>query len=183
MAKQLAQEPERWRDIPGFGGIYQASTYGRIRKTWPISGKRTIMQTYVRTRRQKGANRKTHMVHLTKPDGSRLERPVLQLVAATWFGIPEGMYVVHRNGLHADNSIDNVLFVTRTRLGTKYGGQSSRRPVVMVDREGMIVRRYPSARAAGRDNYLSGQTVMDRCNGKVKNEFALTGYTYRWDDD
>ena len=29
---------------------------------------------------------------------------------------------------------------------------------------------------------MSYQTVMDRCNGKVKGAFAPDGYAYAWDD-
>lgn len=46
---------------------------------------------------------------------------------------------------------------------------------------GKIVEFYSSAREAARKNYMSHQAVMDRCNGKIKNEFALCGYTFRWD--
>ena len=38
------------------------------------------------------------------------------------------------------------------------------------------------ARQAAKENYLSYQTVMDRCNGKIKKPFALDGHTYQWDE-
>lgn len=47
--------------------------------------------------------------------------------------------------------------------------------------EGEIVAVYPSARAAARENHMSYQTVLDRCNGKVKQPFALDGHTYQFE--
>ena len=37
-------------------------------------------------------------------------------------------------------------------------------------------------REAARENFMSYQTVMDRCNGKVKGPFAPDGYAYAWED-
>ena len=36
-------------------------------------------------------------------------------------------------------------------------------------------------REAARRNYMSYQTVIDRCNGKVKKSVAPDGYDYIWD--
>lgn len=38
------------------------------------------------------------------------------------------------------------------------------------------------AREAAKANHMSYQTVLDRCNGKVKNPYALDGFTYRFED-
>ncbi len=63
------------------------------------------------------------------------------------------------------------------------GGKASRRPVAKVNAAGEIVAYYPSARKAAKANHMSYQTVLDRCNGKVKKPFALDGHTYRFDDE
>ena len=47
---------------------------------------------------------------------------------------------------------------------------------------GLIVDVYSSARKAARENYMSYQTIMDRCNGKCKSAFAPDGYAYAWED-
>ena len=62
------------------------------------------------------------------------------------------------------------------------GAKSRRRPVAKLDAGGEVVEVYPSAREAARRNYMSYQTVIDRCNGKVKGAFAPDGYAYAWDD-
>lgn len=91
------------------------------------------------------------------------------------------MVAYHRNGDLADNCLHNIAFATPKELGTKTGAQSSRRPVAKVDKSGEVVSVYPSARAAARANHMSYQTVLDRCNGKVKNSYALDGHDYRFE--
>ena len=174
---------ERWKDIPGFEGAYQASTEGRIRKMWPKTGTVTVLRQYSKSESKKTANRKALRVRLCRMDGKRIERTVLKLVAETFLGIPPGKVPVHKNGVHDDNHVSNISFMSELELGLKYGGLSSRKPVAKIDENGDVVEFYRSARAAAKENFLSYQTVIDRCNRKVKKEFALDGYSYRWDDD
>lgn len=58
---------------------------------------------------------------------------------------------------------------------------NERRPVEKVDRDGKVVARYPSARAAAKANFMSYQSVLDRCNGKTKKPYGEDGCTFRFD--
>ena len=51
-----------------------------------------------------------------------------------------------------------------------------------IDGTGEIVEVYSSAREAAKQNFMSYQTVIDRCNGKCKSAFAPDGYAYAWED-
>ena len=131
---------------------------------------------------QKGANRKALRVKMKLPEGRWVERPVLKLVAATFLNVPDGMVAVHINGIREDNAVANIAVMPHKQLGVKYGVRSCRRPVVKISPDGEVLEAYQSAREAGRKNFMSYQTVMDRCNGKVKNRLALDGHDYAWDD-
>lgn len=179
--KSEAAAPEIWRDIPGYDGMYQVSTEGRVRKIWPKSGKATLVTPYARDRKRSAAS-KAMRVHISMPDGRRVERTVISLVSDTFFGSMPGRRAVHKNGLHTDNSVRNITLMSFRDLGETFGAQANRRPVIKIDAAGEIIACYTSARAAARDNYVSYQTVIDRCNSKVQKEFALDGYSYRWDD-
>lgn len=96
-------------------------------------------------------------------------------------GPPPGKVAYHRNGDLADSCLHNIAFATPQELGAKTGAQSSRRPVEKIDTSGEVVAVYSSARAAARANHMSYQTVLDRCNGKVKNPYALDGHNYRFE--
>jgi hypothetical protein len=82
-----------------------------------------------------------------------------------------------------DNCLINLGFIDRSRLGEMTGYKSRQQAVLKLDPGGEIVQIYRSARAAGRDNYMSYQAIMDRCNGKVKSKLAPDGHQYIWDED
>ncbi len=60
--------------------------------------------------------------------------------------------------------------------------RGKRRPVVKIDESGAVVARYVSAEAAAAANYLTAGSVKFRCYGKVKKEFAMNGYSFRYED-
>ena len=57
------------------------------------------------------------------------------------------------------------------------------RRVVKVDRDGRILAEYRSAREAARKNYLSTNTVVNRCLGKVKEPYRLDGCDYKYKEE
>ena len=168
---------ETWRDIPGFEGIYQADREGNIRRLYQ-NGKVRILTPY--HKKMSGSQRL--VVKLTANGKSR-EVVVVQAIARTFLGPPPAGYIpVHRNGCQSDNYVNNIKYISRQQAGKIYGARSKRKAVVKIDGHGEIVEVYPSARRAAKANYLSHQTVTDRCNGKCKNPFAPDGYAYAWED-
>lgn len=106
---------EYWKDIPGFEGIYQASTLGRIRT---CEGKVTSSARFPhrvwkqRIMKQKcTVNKKGRYdcrVDLWK-DGTHKTFLVSRLVAMTWCdGFKENMTVNHINGNMLDNRSENL---------------------------------------------------------------------------
>lgn len=165
-----------WKDIEGYEGKYQVSYEGKIRRLY-LSGKTRLLKPYLKQYR-----RKVLFVGLTK-DGIKKEFPVHTIVARAFLGEPkEGQVTYHKNGLIRDNWVSNLAYIDRKKLGQMTGAQSRRKGVVKIDSDGEMVDFYPSARQAGRENFMSYQTIIDRCNRKVKSAFAPDGYVYAWED-
>jgi len=168
-----------WRDIPGIRGIrgwrYQAGMGGEVRTVYK-SGKTRTLSGRVKTPKR-GAR-----CLMVKIRGKEMRVP--HLVAMAFLGpIPPGARVVHKNGIHGDNRPDNLEYVTKREMGLRHGGKNSRsRSVFKIAPDGEVVEVYRSARQAAREAFMSCPAVLDRCNGRVKNEFALTGFSYRWED-
>jgi hypothetical protein len=138
------------------------------------------MVSYVRKRGKKSRRR---YVKLTDANGKSRDVPVLTIMVAVWLnGGKPGLTPYHINGNLDDNNVNNIGFTTRKRLGSMTGASAKRRPVMKIDKQGQIVDFYSSAREAGRRNFMSYQAVIDRCHGKIKNPYALDGYTYLYDD-
>lgn len=168
---------EVWRDIPGYAGKYQADTEGKVRRIYG-SGKTRLMTPY-----RKKMNGSQRMVVKLTIDGKPREEILMQVIAKTFLGAcPAGYVPYHVNGCQLDNYLNNIKYISREELGLKTGRKSRSRSVFKVNVDGEAVDVYYSAREAARKNHMSYQTVMDRCNGRVKKPFALDGHTYRWED-
>lgn len=168
---------EIWRDVPEYDGKYQLDTEGNVRRVFP-SGKTRKMKPY--HKKMTGSQRM--VVKLTK-EGKSKEEILVQIMAKTFLGpIPDGCVPYHKNGCQSDNYIQNIGYISRKELGKLTGSSARRQPVAKIDSNGQIVEVYPSARECAKRNYMSYQTIMDRCNGKCKSAFAPDGYAYAWED-
>ena len=181
---------ETWRDVPGYGGKYQASDMSHIANTFwhgqkRKNGGRTILTQYKRKPRGKAKLQSAkRYVHLTDLEGNMREFSAAKIVAETFLGpVPAGKVIFHKNGNPADNSIWNLAFCTRQELGRVTGADSSRRPVLKFSAAGELLECYSSARQTAKQNYFSYQTIIDRCNGKCKRHIlAPDGNYYAWDN-
>ena len=106
---------EKWKDIPGYEGLYQASTQGRIRsKAGKVTSsarferrvwKQRVLKQKVQTKRY---GRKDARVHLWK-DGKEKMLLVSRLVAMTWCaGFSEDKTVNHIDGNSMNNTAENL---------------------------------------------------------------------------
>jgi hypothetical protein len=165
--------PTKWYDIPGYDGKYQINYYGQIRRALK-NGRYKELHPYI-----KSSNRRQAVKLNCK------ERDVIALIRDTFIGeVPEGYVLYHKNGLLTDNALNNIGMVTREECGKRTGKwNESATPVVKLNSDGEIVEFYRSAREAGRKNYMSYQTIMDRINGKTKGLYAGDGYIYAKDSD
>ena len=158
-----------WRPIPGFGGMYEASFDGRIRK---VKG----MKQGEKKQFLKG---KVFCVRLAVSKTKTKEQRVHVLVARAWLGEkPQGLCIYHKNGVRTDNFANNLAYVSRSVIGKKTGALASKRAVLKLDEYGKVLEVFPSARAAAKVEPLSFQAIIDRCNGKVKNP---SGFFYAWE--
>jgi hypothetical protein len=166
-----------WTDIPGYGGAYQASFDGEIRRIYK-NGKTRIMSQFVK----KTSRAKIIVVKLSV-DGFDEHVSVSKLVALTFLGeCPKGCVVHHINGIASDNALGNIEYINRRALSRKFGGVGKRHPVAKLDMNGEEVSFYSSAREAARENNLCVSSVTNRCTGKIKS-IAPDGFDYAWDDD
>ena len=104
-----------WKDIPGFEGLYQASTDGEIRTcegkvtSNAKYGRRVWKQRVLKKKLSKGKKgRADFRVELWK-DGKHMTFLVSRLVALTWCnGYQDGWTVNHKNGIPLDNRAENL---------------------------------------------------------------------------
>ena len=173
-ATQQRQAAEVWRDVPGYGGLYQASSEGRVRKRLEGGGWRMVKIVDGR-----GYGGRHQVVNLYM-DGHNVQTTVLRVVAMAFY--PERMIgdavAVHRNGLHTDNSLRNLMILSNRENGLRRN-ISRRRAVCMIDSGGEPREIYPSIRAACRATGLAVKTIYRHCN-QLPTRPLPDGVTFEW---
>lgn len=173
--------PGWWRDIPGTNGKYQCSRGGEVRRV--LAGGRTrAMQPRPPCASCHRSAKSRLQVHL-RLEGRDVFMPVITIVARTWKPpLPPGRVWHHKNGNSFDNRAENIAPIDRRTLGQKTGGRATRRSVEKIDRAGNVVALYESVLAAARAEHMSHEAIRARCVGRIREPYALTGYTYRFEE-
>lgn len=170
-----------WKPIPGYGGKYEASFFGQIRRVYKKRSPKILSQ-YEKKGDRTGSRKL--FIKLTKDGEAGKDVNVAQMIYITHIGaIPDGFSVVHKNGSFMDNNVNNLKLLSRKELGSKYGVMSKKKSVVKISSDGEEIEIYYSAREAARKNFMSYQTIIDHCNGKVKKRTAPDGFDYAWEDN
>lgn len=96
---------ERWRDIPRYAGLYQASDRGRIRRR---RGRVVLSTAKVR--------RTGYLVVTLSAAGARRQAKVHRLVLEAFVGpCPRGMEARHLDGDRANNRLSNLQWGTHAK--------------------------------------------------------------------
>lgn len=162
-------------------GHYEVSDYGRVRHVYLFKEPR-ILQPFIRKQR-KSTHGSSYMVVKI----GRKETHVSHLVWCAFIGeIPKGYCIIHRNGLIGENMLSNLACVEKRKLGEMYAGRAKRKKSVLhIDKSGNILAIYRTTReAADGYKYLNRQSILDRCNGRIKRGYWLPdGTSFTWDEE
>jgi hypothetical protein len=105
-------EPEVWKPIPGFEGLYDVSNTGKV-QSYRIRGMRTkplLIPVLTLSQVLRG---KYYVVSLGRGGGRIKRYGVHRLVLEAFIGpCPEGMECCHNDGNPKNNSIDNLRWDT-----------------------------------------------------------------------
>lgn len=93
---------EIWKDIPGYEGLYLASSCGRIRS---IGRQKKVLKPWT-------MKNGYQVVSLSYPRQQRIHYLVHRLVAMAFYGIQEGMEVCHNDDDRQKNLVENLRWDT-----------------------------------------------------------------------
>lgn len=188
-------EDEIWKDIPGYEGLYQASSRGRIRSydrwVWNHQGYMLIKGRILKL--SKNTYRKTPYYYAALYDSVKKIRRCLAvhtLICKTFNG-PKPTEIngdrnidcMHINGNSLDNRSGNLAWGThKENMNEATCRESHIRnctlsiPVIQCDLDGNEIARFPSARTAARELGLYN-TAISEC---VRGGRYRTHGGYKW---
>lgn len=192
-------EEEIWKDIPGWEGLYQASSFGRIRvldrMVWRgplgycVKKGHLLMQNKITPH-----GTSYYYAHLYR-DGKRHSISVAALVCETFNGQkPKSINghtridCMHLNGDSFDNRPENLSWGTHLenmmeencRRRISEGQFFKNGWVVQMTRDGEEVGRYPSVSEASRATGIHGSNIATCARGCAK---SAGGYKWKYEKD
>ncbi len=182
----MSIQMEEWRDLPGYGGWYQVSDWGRIRSFRDQHRKGARLKTPTILNPTRGPYG-THIV--IKWEGKQRTVQVGKAVALTFLGsIPQGWIAYHKDDNPENNALTNIGIgprseLSRERMRRKVAGWN-RKPVLKIDRGLTVVEAYPSSSAAARANGYRQDAMWRFCTLAIEfSVFAPDDFLYTFDDD
>lgn len=158
-----------WKDIPGYEGIYEASTAGEIRTAL---GKTTWSSRYNKPRvwqqrvlkpkitKPKNRTRRDARVNLYK-DGEVKTHLVARLIAETFLGSPNGMTVNHKDGNPLNNEVSNLEWITGIE-NTRHANRTGLRDVL---KQSVILRNTDTGETLKFESLTSASLYIGKCKG------------------
>lgn len=167
---------ELWQDIPGYEGLYEASTYGRIRNK--KSGR--ILTPSV--------SEYGYCCTAFSVNGKRINVRVARIISQTFLPKPqeEQTQVNHKDENKLNNRVENLEWCD-CKYNINYGTHKERmsrsqrndpkksKQILQYDLRGNLIATYPSAHEAKRINGYSDGNIRNCCRGLSK-----TAYGFIW---
>lgn len=167
---------ETWKDIEGFSGDYQVSSFGRVKSF--KSGKERILTS----------NYFTHdgyrMITLCK-DGKWKPYRVSRLVAKAFIPNPLNLpQVNHKDEVRKNDCVENLEWCT-AKYNVAYSGvvskmnDATKKKVHQFDLQGKLVNSYQSVKDADKYTNIDFRLISRCCLGKSR---TAGGYVWKYEE-
>lgn len=180
---------EVWKPVKGYEGIYEVSSYGRVRSLARSLSLRNQHGEYVRKLtgriiKQKHNRKDGYCIAILSKGGKYITAYVHRLVAQAFIPNPDNLpQVNHKDENKENNRVDNLEWCT-AQYNTNYGTgherliEPKRIKVAMVDEQGNIIRKFGSIKEASKQTGEARLTITKQC--KRESTLGHILKYYRW---
>ena len=180
---------EEWRSVAGYEGLYEVSSFGRVRSVdREVRNRGGVALKRGRVLSQKVMKSGRKSVNLWKNNTGSMYL-VNRLVAVAFLPNPDGLPEVnHKDEVVDNNRVDNLEWCTRKynanygtgkfRAAAKMRGRSfNEKPVDQYALDGTFIKRHDSAMKAARDTGVTNSSIGRCANGRYK---TAGGFIWKW---
>lgn len=169
-------DKEIWKDIPQFSGLYEASNYGRIRRTERYIVRNNGNPLFLKERIMKQVKKSNGRMYVNLyKDGKKYCKTVHRLVMSAHVPNPEHLeHINHKDEDPTNNRLDNLEWCTEWynhHYGTKIErvAQKQCKPINCYDIDGNFIKTYDSIKEASKDLGEDASKITKICKHKWKN--------------
>lgn len=176
---------EEWKEIKKFPD-YEVSSSGNVRRIKYNDIQNIAKFKNIKTNLKQYPDKDGYVKVVLYKNGKQNNIRVHRLVAETFISNPENKpQVNHINGIKNDNRLENLEWNTASEniqhrikvLHVSLKNNIKSKKVLQYDKEGRIIKEYPSAKEAGRQNNFSQGHISEVCRGEMK---SYKGYIWKY---
>ena len=177
---------EEWKDIEGYEGYYQVSSFGRVRSLDRyVKDTRRNCFNFVKGRimSPSSADKKHYMQVGLSKNNKVIHYLIHRLVAQAFIPNPNNLpQVNHKDENKENNRVDNLEWCT-AEYNTNYGtralrqGISSGKTVYQYNKDGVLENTYYSSREAGRALNIDSTSIRSCCIGNI---VSVNGFVWSY---
>lgn len=177
-------QEEIWKDAPGYEGLYQVSTKGNVASlNYNHTGRRALRVPRV----GKGG----YLYVVLHKNGTSKTMKIHRLVAITFIPNPSNLpQINHRDENKLNNNVENLEWCDSS-YNNKYGNRprkvldaykrngsiKAERPVVKLDKSGIIIAEFISISEAARQSGVRRESIRDCVLGR---QHTCVGYFWKY---
>lgn len=169
---------EEWRSIPSYEGIYEVSSWGRVRSVDRVVQSSNMHTSFCYTKKgqmlNQQSNNKGYLILQLRNEYGRCTMPVHRLVAEAFIPNPDNLSDVnHKDGNKANNHVENLEWMSHfdnvhhSVEELKRGGCIKKRREVVMLKDGKVVAKFASVSEAARSIGCSLTYASKVVNGRA----------------
>lgn len=169
----------KWLPVEGYPG-YEISNQGILKKY--LKDVALVLRPYKKKIWNKSKTKcRYHLfVKMHGPEGMKYVK-LAKIVATAFIRNTDNLYIHHIDGNYKNCRADNLELLEKSNHGTITGYQKSQsKEIQQLDENGNVIKEYRSSRTAAKALYVSYQTILDICHGRIKKE-AIVNVRFKKD--